>query len=47
MVGEYLIQLYICDHNNIGYLVIMGIEKAFDSVDHKFILAVLSKAGFW
>ena len=24
----------------------MGIEKAFDSVDYKFILAVLSKAGF-
>ena len=32
----------ICDRNNIGgFLVTIDIEKAFDSGDHKFILAVL------
>ena len=37
----------IWDHNNIGgYLVTIDIEKAFDSLDHKFILAVLKKFGF-
>ena len=30
----------ICDRNNIGgYLVTMDIEKAFDSLEHKFIFA--------
>ena len=34
----------MCDRNNIGgYLVTIDIEKAFDSLDHKFILAVLKK----
>ena len=34
----------ICDHNNIGgYLVTIGIEKAFDSPYRKFILSVLKK----
>ena len=37
----------ICDPNNIGdYLVTMQIEKAFDSLDYKFILAVLKRSGF-
>ena len=37
----------ICDCNNIGgFLVTIDIEKAFDSLDHKFILAVLKKFGF-
>ena len=37
----------ICDRNNIGgFLVTIDIEKAFDSLDHKFILAVLKKPGF-
>ena len=31
----------ICDRNNIGgLLVTIDIEKAFDSLDHKFIFAV-------
>ena len=29
-----------------GFLVIMDIEKAFDSVDHEFLLKVLKHAGF-
>ena len=34
--------VYVCDRNNIGgYLFTTGIEKTFDSLDHKFILAVL------
>ena len=37
----------ICDRNNIGgFLVIIDIEKAFDSLDHMFILAVLKRFGF-
>ena len=37
----------ICDCNNIGgFLVTIDIEKAFDSLDHKSILAVLKKFGF-
>ena len=37
----------ICDRNNIGgFLVPIDIEKAFDSLDHKFILAILKKFGF-
>ena len=37
----------ICDRNNIGgYLVTMDIEKAFDSLEHKFIFALLKKLGF-
>ena len=34
----------ICDRNNIGgYLVTIDIEKAFNSLDHQFMLAVLKK----
>ena len=29
-----------------GYLVAIDIEKAFDSMDHVFLLAVLEKFGF-
>ena len=37
----------ICDRNNIGaFLVTIDIEKAFDSLDHKFILVILKKFGF-
>ena len=37
----------VCDRNNIGgFLVTIEIEKAFDSLDHKFVLAVLKKFGF-
>ena len=37
----------ICDCNNIGgFLVTIDIEKAFDSLDHKSILAVFKKIGF-
>ena len=37
----------ICDSNNIGgSLVTIDFEKAFDSLDHKFILAVLKKSDF-
>ena len=37
----------ICDRNNSGgFLVTIDIEKVFDSIDHKFILAVLKKFGF-
>ena len=37
----------ICDKQNInGYLVTMDIEKAFDSLDHTFLINVLSKFGF-
>ena len=37
----------ICDRNNTGgFLVTIDIERAFDSLDHRFILAVLKKFGF-
>ena len=29
-----------------GYLLAIDIEKAFDSVDHYFLLAILKKCGF-
>ena len=29
-----------------GYLLTIGIEKAFDSVDRYFLLAILEKYGF-
>ena len=29
-----------------GYLLIIDIEKAFDSVDHHFLLAILEKCGY-
>ena len=39
--------IHICHRNKIGgFLVTIDIEKAFDSLDHKFILAVLKKIGF-
>ena len=34
--------------NNLpGFMVTMDIEKAFDSVDHKFIFKVMEHAGVW
>ena len=37
----------MCDILDIsGYLVTMDIEKAFDSLDHDFLLFVLKKLGF-
>ena len=37
----------MCDILDIsGYLVTMDIEKAFDSLDHDFLLFVLKKIGF-
>ena len=30
-----------------GFLVTIGIEKAFDSVNHWFLLQMLRKFGFW
>ena len=39
--------LEICDKQKIGgFLVTMDIEKAFDSLDHNFLLTVLAKFGF-
>ena len=29
-----------------GYLVTIDIEKAFDSLDHTFLIIVLEKSGF-
>ena len=40
--------LYYADQNNLdGYLVSVDMEKAFDSVDHIFIITTLRKYGFW
>ena len=37
----------MCDVLDIpGYLVTVGIEKAFDSLDHDFLLFALKKIGF-
>ena len=37
----------ICHRDNIGgFLVTIDIQKAFHSLDHKFILTVLTKFGF-
>ena len=37
----------MCDILDIpGYLVTMNIEKAFDLLDHDFLLSVLKKFGF-
>ena len=33
--------------NITGFLVTMDIEKAFDSLDHRFLISVLKKFGFW
>ena len=39
--------LEICDKQKIGgFLVTMDIEKAFDSLDHNFLLTLLAKFGF-
>ena len=39
--------LYYADQNNLnGYLVSVDMEKAFDSVDHTFLISTLSKYGF-
>ena len=32
--------------NKKGFLVTMDIEKAFDSLDHTFVISVLKKFGF-
>ena len=32
--------------NIAGYLVIMDIEKTFDSLDHDFLVTVLNTSGF-
>ena len=38
----------ICDHNNVGgYLVTIDIQKVFDSLDDKLVLAILKKSWFW
>ena len=38
----------MCDIRDIpGYLVTMDIEKAFDVLDHDFLLSVLKKIWFW
>ena len=34
-------------HNPPGYLVTIDTEKAFDSVDHKYLCAVLQKIRIW
>ena len=37
----------ICEKENIpAYLVTMDLEKAFDSLDHDFLICVLKKIGF-
>ena len=36
----------ITDVLNKRYLVIMDIEKAFDSLNHTFVISVLKKFGF-
>ena len=33
-------------HNISGFLLTSGMEKAFDSLDHKFVIAALKKYGF-
>ena len=39
--------LYYVDQNNLdGYLVSVDMEKAFDSVDHTFLMSTLRKYGF-
>ena len=30
----------------VGFLVTMDIEKAFDSLDHNFLISALEKCGF-
>ena len=32
--------------NKEGFLVTVAIEKAFDSVNHDFLIAILEKVGF-
>ena len=39
--------LFYADQNNLdGYLVSVDMEKAFDSLDHTFIISTLRKYGF-
>ena len=39
--------LEVCNKRKIGgYFVTMDIEKAFDSLNHKFLLNILKKVGF-
>ena len=33
--------------NNESFLVTIDIEKAFDSVNHHFLIAILEKNRFW
>ena len=37
----------ICDGKNLpGFIVTRDIEKAFDTLDHSFLILVLKKSGF-
>ena len=37
----------VCDMQNLsGYLFTVDFEKAFDSLNHKFLIAALKKYGF-
>ena len=37
---------YICEKNETGALVNIDLMKAFDSIDHSFLFAILEKMGF-
>ena len=40
-----MVEISSCS-NITGFLVTMDIEKAFDSLDHSFLISVLKKFGF-